>query len=387
MKPTVYFPTRLRGFFRQLIKAPEINAEFSYQKQNIYETNSLKMKILIKIGRSRLLDFLGYIQVIKSVDVKSDIVGSFNRFVKTDKPYFIYIENPTALYHYRLGRKESFLGRKRLKHLISNQNLRGLVFMSEACASTFEEVCTSVPKRCIKETIYPYIPKNPLVTSDSIIEKNSTKEINLLFIAQGTRFLSKGALEVLESFKRLRKKGYLINLHMITSFRDVDGKILSAFSAESGITLSDFNFSFDEMQNIYATNHILLQPTSDESFGLTILEAIKSGLPVIGSRLYAIPEMVENGVNGFLCDPHYWFFSPDNIPNPKVWNNRETTIYSGSISKEIICFLEEKIEYLINNRELLNNMALNSLKKANTPPFSEEYITNQWNDFLSKMLK
>ncbi len=40
-----------------------------------------------------------------------------------------------------------------------------------------------------------------------------------------------------------------------------------------------------------------------EAFGLTIAEAMASGKPVIGTRIGAIPELIEDGSSGFLVEP------------------------------------------------------------------------------------
>lgn len=39
-----------------------------------------------------------------------------------------------------------------------------------------------------------------------------------------------------------------------------------------------------------------------ENCSMTVLEAMASGKPIIGSRMGGIPEQVEDGVNGFLCE-------------------------------------------------------------------------------------
>jgi glycosyltransferase involved in cell wall biosynthesis len=47
----------------------------------------------------------------------------------------------------------------------------------------------------------------------------------------------------------------------------------------------------------------LLFPTMyEEPFGIVMAEAMACGTPVIGPRLGAVPEVVRDGVNGFLCD-------------------------------------------------------------------------------------
>ena len=382
---SVYFATRFRGFFRQLFRSSTIHVKFIYRENEVYETNNLKNKIKTSVGRSWMMDILGYIQVPKCVKIEYDIIGSFNRFLKTRKPYFIYVENPTALYHYRLNRKMSYIGAKSIRKELNNPNLKGLIFMSNACASTFEEVCGKINERCVTKTIYPLVPLNPYVDQDIIKKKTSISELKLLYIAQGIRFKSKGGLEVIEAFKRLKIQGLNISLRIITSFKDISSELIENIKQVEGIILDDFCFTFQELQTIYRNSHILLIPTSDDSFNLTVLEAMKSGLPIIGSRLYAIPEMVTDEINGYLCDPHYWFFDQNNIPNPKVWNNRKQTIYSGKMSDDIIHFLIEKIKFLYENRDVLEAMSLKSLEKATKEPFSEEYIASQWNAFFNKI--
>ena len=149
---SIFFATRLRGFFRQLINS-NINASFHYEKSKIYETNSLKTKLRNALGRSKIMDYLGIIQIIICNKTNYDIIGSFNRFLKTKKPYFIYVENPTALYHYQLKRSQTYLGKKKIIKELSNPNLRALLFMSQACGQTFEKVCGNVSDHCIHEVV------------------------------------------------------------------------------------------------------------------------------------------------------------------------------------------------------------------------------------------
>lgn len=379
---TIYFATRVRGFFRQLFLSGLVKAKFEYQQKTVYETNSLKNRIRTYIGRSCIMDALGYIQVPKCYKIDYDIIGSFNRFLKTKKPYFIYVENPTALYHYRLNRRKSIIGSIRIRRELNNPYLKGLIFMSNACKTTFEKVCGSMRNQCVGETIYPLIPINPFVNPIQIKSRCITPELKLLYIAQGIRFQSKGGLEIIEAYRRLRLSGYNVKLRIITSLEDISSSLRNKIQEQNDLILDDFRFSFEELQKIYAESHILLQPTSDDSFNLTILEAMKSGVTILASRLYAIPEMVEDGVNGYLCDPHFWFFDQCNIPNPKVWNHRKKTIQSGEISSTIVDFLVEKIIYLTKNRDTLERLSLNSYDKASKSPFSEEYISAQWNRFF-----
>ena len=375
----VYFATRLRSFFKHLLSSSDFRHDFIGNET--YDLQSKSRRLLASLAKTYLFDELGYIQRINVRDKDCDLYGSFNRFLKSDKPYFIYTENPTALYHYRLRRGVSFLGRRRIVSLLNDEQLRAIVFMSRACADSFDNVCAPLRKSCMTQVIYPYVPINKSVSCDFIKKRSLNPTFKLLFISQGVSFIPKAGLEVIEAFKYLRLH-YNILLHIITSVDDIDRQLLSEFRTIEGITVSDFKYSYPALEKVYASSHLLLQPTSQDSFGLTILEAMKSGLPVIATNLYAIPEMVEDGYNGYLTEPHYWFFDKNNIPNPSVWNHRKSTIYSGKISSRIVDFLVDKISLLYNDRALLQELSINSFNKANSAPFSEDYIVHQWNEFI-----
>jgi N-acetyl-alpha-D-glucosaminyl L-malate synthase BshA len=48
---------------------------------------------------------------------------------------------------------------------------------------------------------------------------------------------------------------------------------------------------------------LFLLPSQTESFGLSALEALATGVPVIGTRVGGLPEVVEHGISGWLCEP------------------------------------------------------------------------------------
>jgi N-acetyl-alpha-D-glucosaminyl L-malate synthase BshA len=53
---------------------------------------------------------------------------------------------------------------------------------------------------------------------------------------------------------------------------------------------------------LLATADLFLLPSETESFGLSALEALASGVPVIGTNAGGVPEVVRDGETGFLCE-------------------------------------------------------------------------------------
>ena len=376
----IHWATRLRGFLRH-VSQRLTTVEFS-EDNNYYETNTFVDKLKSKCIHFRIFDLLGFFQVIQIKNVDCNIYGSFNRFLSADKPYFIYLENPTALYHYSLDRIKYRLGKKRFKACLEDRNLRYIICMSKACANTFEKINMAVPDHVKLIIIYPLVPTNMWVNEQQIHQKCQNETLECLFCVQGIRFASKGGIETMRAVNRLYDAGVKIHLTVITKISDVNEEILEEIKSYPFITLYDFTFPYSELEQIYANTNILIQATSDESFGLTILEAMKGGCALIGSQMYAIPEMIRDGYNGYLLEPHYWFFDENNIPNPMVWNHRKKTIYSGKISESLVAVISEKLN-LMSDRKNLETFCLNSYRMSMCEEFSEEGIVKKWNDVLN----
>jgi glycosyltransferase involved in cell wall biosynthesis len=59
----------------------------------------------------------------------------------------------------------------------------------------------------------------------------------------------------------------------------------------------------EEKRQAFRQSDLFIFPTLNEAFGLVLLEAMQHGLPVVASSLGAIPEIVTEGVTGYLVPP------------------------------------------------------------------------------------
>lgn len=371
----IYWATKLRGFLKHM--SQRMDAVSFVGNEQYYEISGIVAKAKSMIVRSKLFDLIGLFQIIRVSDKQCDYYGSFNRFLSADKPYFIYLENPTALYHYSLGRLRLPAGRKRFSACLEDKNLKAIVCMSHACKDTFEKVNMPLPAGVKLLSIYPFVPANPHATPEQIEKKSSNETLECLYCVQGKRFVTKGGVDVVKAVSDLIKTGKKIHLTIITNVSALDADTRKMIEQNDSITLHDFGFDYQEMEKIYASTNILLQPSSDESFGLTVLEAMKGGCAVVASRMYAFPEMVEEQKNGILMDPKYWMFTPDNIPNPKAWAYKKKVQLAKRPDEKYKQNIEAAILELYEDREKLYRYAQGSLDLANGK-FGEETIQRQW---------
>ncbi|WP_103129980.1 N-acetyl-alpha-D-glucosaminyl L-malate synthase BshA [Deinococcus aerius] len=72
-------------------------------------------------------------------------------------------------------------------------------------------------------------------------------------------------------------------------------------AGQLGVTgRTHFLGSFPDVQTVLGISDLFLLPSSQESFGLAALEAMSCEVPVVASGAGGIPEVVEDGVTGFL---------------------------------------------------------------------------------------
>ncbi|WP_404458257.1 glycosyltransferase family 4 protein [Oceanobacillus kapialis] len=83
-----------------------------------------------------------------------------------------------------------------------------------------------------------------------------------------------------------------------------DGPLYKSLSEQhqENITWTGF-LEGEQLARVYASSDVFLFPSPTETFGNVVLEALASGLPVIGANEGGVKNLVANGKSGFLCEP------------------------------------------------------------------------------------
>lgn len=109
----------------------------------------------------------------------------------------------------------------------------------------------------------------------------------------------KRAKDVVEVFRRVAARSDA-RLALVGDGPDLSEVMyrIEQLGLESRVT---YHGVVDEVAPILSRAELFLLPSESESFGLAALEAMAAGVPPVASRVGGLPEVVEDGVDGFLC--------------------------------------------------------------------------------------
>jgi len=152
------------------------------------------------------------------------------------------------------------------------------------------------------KVIYPGIDTEFFMQYSDNSHKLNKQIINLVSVGRLT--WQKGLPNLLYSIKILESKGYRITYRVIGSGSEFEHLLF--LSKELNIQNSvQFlrELPSKEILNVFSLSDIFIQPSLSESFGVSILEAMSFGLPVISTTVGGIPEIIQNGETGLLISP------------------------------------------------------------------------------------
>ena len=169
-----------------------------------------------------------------------------------------------------------------------------IVSTSDWAAKDVAELCPEVADKLL---VLPY----PIEVSafDSVIDKRRRNENSdrprALFI--GGDFYRKGGYDLLEAW-RDSQLGLIADLDLVTDW-PIEERLLS-----EGVHVHKRVASYsDRWFELWGSADLFVMPTKDEAFGMVYQEAAAAGIPSIGTRINAIPEIIDDGETGILITP------------------------------------------------------------------------------------
>lgn len=142
----------------------------------------------------------------------------------------------------------------------------------------------------------------PVITDDRITERSSSfGPLKILFI--GNVIPRKGLYTLVAALRRLPRHLWQLTVAGSLSMEVHYARQIRHFIHNAGLKdrvhLMD-SVNNEKLTNLLEEHHCLAVPSFYEGFGIVYLEAMAYGLPVIASTAGAVPEIINDGVEGFL---------------------------------------------------------------------------------------
>jgi len=119
-----------------------------------------------------------------------------------------------------------------------------------------------------------------------------------LFLFVGSGFARKGLGAAIEALRIANQRSYWL----LVVGKDREAARFMAQAAPLGDRVR-FLGARDDVRPLYAAADCLILPTRYDPFPNTVLEALAMALPAIVSTQCGAAEIIERGVNGWLCEP------------------------------------------------------------------------------------
>jgi glycosyltransferase involved in cell wall biosynthesis len=210
--------------------------------------------------------------------------------IVTSGPFIVDLDNPYALTGYNA--RAMGLYRGLLRRLLSSPRCREIRCLSEACRQSLELLfgAAVAAKAAVH---YPRVAR--------AVEQLPAAGEGCRFLFIATQFEIKGGAALLRAFRRVRERAPTARLDVLTHLPRTHAEL-----AENcpGLTIHAAEVARVEVAARFLMNaDVLVHPTYVDSFGMVVLEALAHGLAVIATDVYALAEMVRDGVNGRLLTP------------------------------------------------------------------------------------
>lgn len=141
------------------------------------------------------------------------------------------------------------------------------------------------------------------ITGNNLRDKLKLKDKKMILFVGSLRPV-KGVRYLIDAMEFLVEKNKNISLVLVGDGEDRDDlkDLVKGYNLDEHVIFVG-RVSDEEVPEYMAAADIFVLPSLSEGFGIVLLEAMASGLPIIATNIAGISEMVTDGENGFLVEP------------------------------------------------------------------------------------
>jgi glycosyltransferase involved in cell wall biosynthesis len=352
----VYLFVGFHPIYENIIKYPPEGVHYS-SNVSICDFDSLKIYQKGYENKKRiLLKFQKITKLPRMIFIRKncDLIHSSRGFIPLNrKPWIVDIEHVGSFGYYM-----SHFNRFLVKKIISSDNCKAILPHCEAAAKSFRSVYGNSFDDKI-EVMYPAVPKMEL-------ERKKSDNVRLLLVSGRSVFYGKGGKELLQAFEKLDKK-YDVEL---TIKSEIPNELKKKYTRPNIHVITEIMPRDELFRKVYSNADIFVLPTYVDSFGYSFVEAMSAGLPLVGTDIFAVPEIIENGKNGFLIHSPISDFAENGLHKYYSKSLVDVLQLSKTQFPEIVNQLVEKLSILIENDSLRRKMGLAGYRMVESGKFS-----------------
>ena len=233
-----------------------------------------------------------------------DLMHTFNGVPLTSRPFVVTYESALPRTYGR-GR---YTAQRLLRDRLLRDNCRSVIAISEYARRrmrTFNAGWADLDAvEARTEVVHPNLPlrRTTPKTWDG-------KRVDLLFV--GRQWARKGGVVAVRIARKARERGLPVHVTIVsplvhgsavyTDAPDADYAADRALLDAPNVTVHE-RLPNDEVVALMAASTLTLLATVHDTYGFSVLEGFSTGTPAVASRIGALPEVVQHGVNGLLLD-------------------------------------------------------------------------------------
>jgi glycosyltransferase involved in cell wall biosynthesis len=302
---------------------------------------SLSIKLILKRNGRNLIAFLNFVQLF--FEFKPNVVFTNTSVINIGAIASMFYKAKHLWYIHEMG-EEDFnfkLPWGKLSYvfmnLVSFQILTNSAHLRNKYLKIYDKINIKILRNVVKTN-----------TTNRVSNFEYGGTLKLLILGQVSE--TKGHLVAIRALADLRIRGFSVELSVVGAANDsVFFEKLNLQIANLGIKdIVHFSGYSDDVSNIVSRHHALLMCSKCEAFGRVTVEAMKIGIPVIGSNTCGTTELIVHEETGLLFDQ-----GDSNSLMRAIIN----LIEDDELRRRIVRCAKEEIELIVGEQSVINFFA------------------------------
>jgi glycosyltransferase involved in cell wall biosynthesis len=263
--------------------------------------------------------------------------------VKQKKPWIIDLECGHIFTSFNWKAMKNPIVKRMIMGALLSKNCKKILPQSKAAKKSFVRALGKKDFEKIEDKVEVlYLALRPCKK-----KRINRKDGKVVLSFVGRSFYGKGGPHLLKAYEILTKKYKNLQLKYKG---DIPEHWIEFAKKLPGFELIDGYLSRDKLfEKMYLTSDIYVMPTNKDNYGVVFLEAMSAGLPIVSTTSFTIPEIVEEGKNGFLVKT--------DLTHENYYGRGEDYIRdTRKVNKSIVNQLVEKLSILIEDKKLREKM-------------------------------